>query len=244
MKIPLRIFNESGIEKFREYIESVADGSTELMPESLIKSDEYSAENKLRIEIEQLVFTTKKEITEYLHDIISKLEEEEVYYSTGLWTWLSAFYFDTVCPLIEDGTRKPHAEVRHILNTQHWGRYYRHLLATPVRLYAELGELSKIYLAGSPDRHGDLLEQLASTQEIATARGIVEAATLLYWDESAGGIRRGATSKGSSGKGTPGGVRRFARAIIPQFQMTYDINAMSGEEILKLLPEEFGNWKK
>ena len=50
-------------------------------------------------------------------------------------------------------------------------------------------------------------------------------------------IKKGARNK--TGKGI---LRRFTRDIIPQFQMTYDLNSMDGEEILNLLPKEFEGW--
>jgi len=104
-------------------------------------------------------------------------------------------------------------------------------------LFAELDGLSKIYLAGPPYRHGDLLEQLASRQEIATNKGIVEAATILYWDDQKNTIKKGARNKTG-----PGILRRFIKDIIPQFQMTYDLNSMNGEGLISLLPAEFNEW--
>lgn len=235
----IRIFNEQGIEKFREYIGEVRGGSEDPIPDSLITSDEYSAENTKKVEIEKREFLTKSETVKYLHEQILQLDEQNKFYNDGLWAWISAFYFDIVCPIRTDGTRKPGADARHILEPRNWKTYYRHLLASPFRLYHELGEdLSKIYLAGTPDKHGDMFEQMASAQEVATPSGVVEAATLLYWDESAGGFKGGSTNRNKSGN-----VRRFARAIMPQFQMTYDLNSMNGAEILELLPAEFDNWK-
>lgn len=125
------------------------------------------------------------------------------------------------------------------MTIDNWKSYYRHLIATPVRLYAELGDLSKFYLFNPPYQFGELEEQFLSRQEIATNKGIIEAAIVLYWDEENKNIKRGARNKSG-----PGIIRRFTKNIIPQFQMTYDLNSMSGEEILNLLPSEFNIWQE
>jgi hypothetical protein len=111
-------------------------------------------------------------------------------------------------------------------------------LASPVRLYKDLGTFSKIYLSAKPDVPGDLFEQLASRQEIAACKGVIEAATLLYWNESEKKIKKGVRDKDGAGV-----LRRFVRATIPQFQMTYDLNSMSGNDVIQLLPREYDKWK-
>jgi hypothetical protein len=60
---------------------------------------------------------------------------------------------------------------------------------------------------------------------------------MLYWDDKKNNIKKGARNKTG-----PGILRRFTKDIIPQFQMTYDLNSMNGEEIISLLPSEFNEW--
>lgn len=237
MKIPIRIFNEDGIERFREYLGELKMGSKDGLPEGLLTSDEYSTENRGGIEVESRHFETRREIVLYLHIKIVQLSESNVFYNRGLSSWLSAFYFDSVCPPKNDGTRNPKADPRHIMSGGgEWGGYRRHLLASPIRLYEELGDLAEIYLVGPPNEFGDVFEQLSARQEIATSKGIIEAASTMYLEKDGKKIKKGL-------RGKPGDHRRFAKDIIPQFQMTYDLNSMTGEEILELLPEEFDIWK-
>jgi len=235
MKIPIRKFNEKGIERFQTFLQESRNGITEPIPEDLIMSGYLSDIYYPDIFIESKKFDLKNEFIHYVFNTLNQNHEIQ-FHNSGLWTWLSAFFFDSICPLV-NGKRKVQAEARYVLNIENWNRYYRHLIATPVRLLSELDGHSKIYLTGAPYRHGDLLEQLASRQEIATNKGIVEAATILYWDEEKNDIKKGARNK--TGKGI---LRRFTRDIIPQFQMTYDLNSMDGEEILNLLPKEFEGW--
>ena len=237
-KTYIRALNEKGIDAFRNALHQITAGEEKDIPVELLSDGFLSDIITTNIEVEPLKFTTKAEIVIYIYERIVKLNKQDVYYNQGLWSWLSAYYFDSVCPVKSDGTRRIGADDRHILNPEEWTRYYRHLIASPVRLYHELGNSAEIYLLGSPDKHGDLMEQLASRQEVATCKGIIEAASLLYWDEAKNKIKIGARNK--DGKGV---LRRFTQATIPQFQMTYDLNAMNGKQVVNLLPSEYDGWK-
>jgi|JI10StandDraft_1071094.scaffolds.fasta_scaffold231552_2 hypothetical protein len=233
----IRRFNELGIERFRTTLHEIKDGEVDGVPSSLL-TDTYSCEIiHADIKIEQKEFESKSEIVGYIYDKISRINNRNLLYDAGLWSWLAAFYFDCICPIGKDGSRKVGEDSRYILNAEEWNKYYRHLLASPTRLYKELGSLSKIYLSGKPDVPGDLFEQLASRQEIAACKGVIEAATLLYWDNDLKKIKRGARNKEG-----PGVLRRFVQSTIPQFQMTYDLNSMSGKDVIQLLPAEYKSW--
>jgi hypothetical protein len=83
---------------------------------------------------------------------------------------------------------------------------------------------------------GDVVEQLASRQEIVTNKAIVGAATKLYYDRVTGAPRRGAGGKGA------GSARRLAD-IINQLDLTWDLYAMSENDLIARLPAEFDRFK-
>jgi hypothetical protein len=64
----------------------------------------------------------------------------------------------------------------------------------------------------------------------------MEAVTKLYYDPIAGGHKRGASSKKN------GGARRFT-AVLGQFDLTFDFYGMTSDQILELLPNEFGRFR-
>ena len=172
----------------------------------------------------------------YLQRQLSPLEKPEVDYSAGLWAWLSLFYFDQVCPPLSSGQRKPGELVRHV-PSQHAWKYYRHLLAGPYRLLTLHGQNARVFLHGPLPQHGDFSEQLASrTKEIGN-KSLIEAVDDLYFDESQGQPKRGALTRTRSGN-----VRRLVK-VIDQFDLTYDLYAMTSRQILDLLPSEFASWK-
>ncbi len=95
-----------------------------------------------------------------------------------------------------------------------------------------------LVLCGSLDQPGDIVEQIASRQEIITNGGIMDAASSLYYDSASGKPRRGAATK--KGMGT---VRRFID-ILNQFDVTWDLYSLEGEDVIHMLPDEFSRFLK
>jgi len=232
----LHILTEEGLTEFRYYLNGLRTGEIADLDRDNLFTENLSIQFEKEIEMFDLKVNSKKEFIIELIEMLKDINLKENYYNVELWSWISVYYFDIVCPKIND-LRKPGADDRHILNPDNWQRYYRHLIAAPIRLYLELRELAIGYLDGSPNTHGEFFEQLASSQELATSPSVIEAANILFWDNEKKEFKRG-----SRGKNKPGTIRRYARDIIPQFQMTYDLNSMSGEEIIELLPDEFSGW--
>lgn len=236
MEFKIRSLNEKGIDLFQNHLNLIKfNGANTSIDRVILLDDNYSEEIKEDYFIEDIVFKEKYDFAKYIVNKIDLNKNKHYYYHIGLWTWLSAFYFDQVCPL-ESGTRRPGQDARHILqDPKDFRTYYRHLLAGPARIFAELQDKGRIFLSGDISKRGDLVEQLQAYQNIGLNKGIIEAADLLYWDENKNRLRKGAGSKGA---GTP---RRFV-TVIGQFELTYDLNSMEGAKILELFPNEFKKW--
>jgi hypothetical protein len=233
----IRKFNNNGITLFRSILAELRSGQIDSIDYQILIDPELTDSCFPNIDLESRKFILKIDLITLLYSKIVDINLRNKFFDEGLWTWLSVFYFESICPERSDGTRKVGEDCRYILNSNDYSKYYRHLLACPTWFLHQLGDVSKIYLRGIPSINGDLHETLASRQEIATSKGIIEAATILYWDAQKNQIKKGAANKDG-----PGVARRFAKSIIPQFQMTYDVNSMSGKEIVKLLPSEFKKW--
>ena len=100
-----------------------------------------------------------------------------------------------------------------------------------------------MFLRDTIDERGEIVEQLSAVQDIQRNPGVVEAATILYYDSVKDDVIRGAASKENEQKNLGGQARRF-REVLKQFALTYDLNAMEGRQIIDLLPREFDRWKK
>ncbi len=240
METPIRIFNEQGIEQFRTALQHIKEGGTSELPENLLFDPSLSSVISRSIKVGHAKFTTALEMVEYLHPKIIELPLSDKFYNSGLWTWLAAFYFDVICPF-DKRKRLPSEEARYIMPIdRNFREAYRHLIATPLRIYDTYGsELTLLLLYTEPHQRSEFLREIMGVQELAMNQGIMDALHIIYWDVKRQRPKIGAVTKSLSAAGT---LRRFV-ALMNQFNRTYDLQGMTGEQIVALLPEkEFGRW--
>ena len=154
----------------------------------------------------------------------------------GIWDYLTLLWFDQFCPSNE-GQRRIRENARYIVSPDRTD-YYRHLVLCAWELYSLHGIYSRLFLECPPHIHNDWTEQLASRQDIITNKALIEVTDRLYWDGRRRGPKTGATDRHRLGN-----VRRLVR-VIQQLDLTYDLYAISPDEISRLLPEEFDIWKR
>lgn len=234
----LRIFNQKGIDRFRHIVDKLQVNPEENIDLGWIYRDSLTDVSNSSITLPEIKFNSKLESAKFLHKTIVELPMKDKFYNQGLWAWLSAFFFDTVCPESTTGKRKPGKAYRHIPpKNRSWRTIHRHLLAGPVRIYDLHKKDIKIIFHAPVHELGDFMEQLASRQEIASSLGVLKAADLLYWDSEKCQPKIGARTT----KGEPGTLRRFV-TVLQQLMLTYDLYSMATEDIITLLPEEFDPW--
>jgi len=232
----IREFNEAGLSEFERNVSELRSGNIKKLPEDLLFSEDFVVAHEPIINIEKVEFKEKSELIPYISRQLNLKQNKSLYFNTGLWSWLAAFYFENICPADENGKRKINETAFYVLkDPRNYTKFYRHLLAYPCRVYSELDDSSKIFLIGSFAKRGEVTEQFGAYQEIALNKPIIDAANLLYWDPETQNLKRGAAGKGG------GSARRLVR-IIRQYQMTYDLNSMNGKDIVSILPAEFAKW--
>lgn len=236
----IRYLTIKGIEGFRDYLAGLRQGLKAPPPYSLLDDPEFSAPFQVDSEIEQLNFGNRLELAKYLDQALKEMDSMGLENNVQLWSWLSLYFFDQVCPLEDNGLRKPGRDYRHILEPGYpYG--HRHLLAGAYLVYSVYGlgeNLSRLLLRTPLHLESRFHHQLASRQTLITNEGILEAADTMYFNEPEGKPKRGALREKSS----PGTLLRFID-VIQQIDLTYDLYSMSGQEILALLPPEFDKWK-
>ncbi len=230
----LRILNKTGISELVSYLAKLQNGSSEDPPIELLSEDLFSREED--VEIENMNFANRYEAAKYLYGVIQKLDAV-LQFDTGLWSWIALFYFDQACPPSTDGTRKVGKDYRIILSRDYRHRY-RHLFAGPYSIFRLHPDSAKVLLCGSVDKPGDFNEQLASRIDFIANDGIIKAVDTLYYDSLSKRPKVGSLATGRR----PGALRRLI-SILQQLDLTYDLQGMSGEYILELLPEEFQAWR-
>lgn len=233
----IRILNDKGIEHFTDYITAVKDNPLKNPPINELGHKLWSSEFTPHIEVDTISFGTRLEFGRYLFNLFEShnIHRKDIINISGLWSWLALFWFDCLCPL-KEGSRKVLEHSKYVCST-HYTDYYRHLVAAPYDLYCIHGENSRLLLHTNLNIHGDFIEQYASRQKIITNKSLIELLDHLYWDSKLYSPKRGAQNRKRAGN-----FRRF-QSFIKQIELTYDLNAMSSDEIAELLPEEYYSWK-
>lgn len=232
----VRRLNSAGIEHFERFLDSLTEAVPSAVPLTALTAPETSESLGVDLEVEHRAFASRMDLGSYLFKKLNVSGLLDIDADRGLWAWLAMFYFESLCPADRVGRRTPGSRARWILDPNNFRRYYRHLLAGPyriVRAYSDCPETAMCILCGPPDKPGDVVEQIASRQELITNRAFMAAATKLYYDSRSGMLKRGSADK----KGR-GGARRLA-AVLQQFDVTYDLYTLDADELSQLLPKEF-----
>lgn len=235
----IRRFNDDGLQRMGQFLDSLTTEEPMPWPEDLLTDASASVVVQPTVEIEACVFADRFEAAGYLNARFGDASLDNVEQDRGLWAWLALFYFDQLAPSQTGGSRKVGERARWIPAVGDFRKYYRHLLAGPFRVYRahrDNPERVRVLLANPVHTPGEPAEQIAAYQELVTNNSIVEAATDLYVDNKTKQYKRGASGKGS---GTP---RRLAD-VLSQFDLTWDLYAMSKGAILDMIPAEFDRFR-
>jgi len=236
----LRRFTDHGIEQFRTYLDALRRDPRLPPPRDLLKNDSICEDVEPAIEVEERAFENRLSAAEYLFNLFKHADLPATQLDKGLWSWLALFYFDCLCPPAHDGRRKPKEDACYIPDQDNFRRYYRHLLAGPYLIYSAhhtQPEIAMALLCQPVHIIDDVVEQIAAHQALVSNQTVVEVATRLYYVPGATRPKRGAGGKG------PGSARRLV-GILNQLDVTYDLPALTADELLKLLPEEFDRFAK
>lgn len=230
-----RRFNAEGARRFGEYLDQLKAEPSIAPPLNLLEDAAATEVLDVPLQVEPRDFSSALSAAKYLHGQFTAAGAGDVLRDKGLWTWLTLFYFDQVCPADGHGRRKVGERARLILEAGNFQRYYRHLLAGTYGIYrAHRDEPSRaLALLWQPVHiHTDVVAQLASRQELVTNRGVVLVATWLYINPKTLRAKSGYQSK------TRGGAVRLA-AYLNQIDVTWDLYSLTPEELLWRLPKEF-----
>jgi hypothetical protein len=237
--ISLRRFTDSGIEAFRGYLAKLRSGSQDPPPFNMLEEDNYAVPAYDEITVEQITFGSRLDFAKYACEVFSKVESDDLFNDVRVWSWLSLYYFEQVCPVDKDGLRKPGRDYRHIPEPG-FRVGHRHLLSGAYLVYAiyGLGDLlSGFLLYTALPTESQIYHQIVSRQNLVTNPVVVEAAGLLYFDKKTKRPKKGAFQTNR-----PGTLNRFIM-VIQQLDLNFDLYSMDSLELLNLLPTEFDIWK-
>ncbi|WOJ92928.1 hypothetical protein R0135_14195 [Congregibacter variabilis] len=228
---------ERGKGRFIEFLDSQKTDYPQGFPSQLLTEGEYAeavggnVSSLNALNLDDSLATAKG-----LDEIVKDLDLTSAERDSGFWTWCSAYLFDRLCKKA-GGKYKPGELPIWVAEPDNWRRYYRHYLASIWRVYDSHRDKEDelvVLLTGAVNTPGELWAQIAATQTLITNPSMIDAVYHLYWDKTSRQRKRGA------GGNSP---RRLTR-VLRQFERTFDFVAMTGDQIVDLLPSEFDRFKE
>jgi hypothetical protein len=143
----LRRFNDLGTRAFRSFPADAHENPLQAVPWELLEDATQSEIVDPGIELEQRVFASKPEAADYLRDRLTPLSDLLVERDAGLWTWLSLFFFDSVCPPTDRGRRVKSLEF-YLFDPWNSQRGYYHLLFGLWRVRKITQEHGRLFMLG------------------------------------------------------------------------------------------------
>lgn len=235
----VKCLTHSGIAVFRDYLARHESSVTDVAPPtSLLAHEQHLRPLELAdVEVEPRDFASRLEFARYFDQQATEAGIEGTLDAPGMWEWVTLFYFDQVCPVRSDGSRKIGDEQRYIpVSNVH--SHYLHLLKGAYAFYLEqssrTGSDYELVLSGPIHNHGAAFDHLVSRPRLRNSPGVQSAARLLYFDEPNGGPK----SRFSVGPTRIGEFAKHLRNLPPE----YHLHMMSADSVLSLLPPSFLNW--
>lgn len=236
----LHRFNRDGVAAFANYRARLTLEPTLEPPVELLEDPALTELLPGNVDVSKREFTNRLEAGRFLNELMDTANVQLPERDQGLWTWLTLFFFDEVCPADGNGRRNPKDEARLIPLLDNHQRFYRHLLVGPfliVRAHQTQPERAVAMLCNPLWKPGEIAEQLASRKELVTNHAVADVATRLYYDPATGSFKRGA------GSDVKGAARRLA-TLFNQLDLTFYLYGMSCDEMLALLPKEFDRFRQ
>ena len=247
----LRAFNQAGLKKWADFVDSLKLDPSANFPEEWLVSPEFTTTQAESLDLTSISLPkcdepNKLEFSRALLPIFQQLMADRVDHNLwpNIWDWLSAKYFHILCPKHANGKRKPKQRDWYVFSVK-YNRQYKHRIAGPLKLLNAHGDNIDFLLLSTsqsrvPSSLSQLEDEIASRQDIASSAEALAALRKLYWDAENQQQRRGSVSNSMK----PGSIRRFA-ALFEQLERTFDVAQIGSSAILELLPQrEFERWTK
>ena len=230
----LRCFNPDGIEAFRSYLRKCKNNPLLPPPWDLLENPNLTTVHKCDVELEDRVFSTKRELGEYLHSTLSPLPKDELERSSGLWTWLTLFFFNNAAPQDAEGKREIKEEKRYIFDFSSYRNRGVHLLQTAWRIIEIAPKFNQVMSSTSPDVTNEACWYVMSSTYINRIKCIFEVIDRLYWDE-----KNGCPKQGLIKSKKRGALKYRFLPRIHQLEKNYDLTELDADTLIELLGKEF-----
>lgn len=231
----LRTFNDAGIKAFRQFLQAARDDSATPVPFHLLEDDALTAVVDPHIEVEERNFRRRADAAECFRTLLEPLNEHRVANDAGLWTWLTLFYFDEVCPMV-GGNRSVKNDYAYIFEPKNSRHFYRHRLFLAWYAITLSPQHNRLFLGVTVPTLDKVSEEVFKRLFLTRIPAIFELLDRLYWDPERGRVRPGMVSPGTV---KPGDLVHRLPIRIRQLEKTYDLISLNADQLLELLGPEF-----
>lgn len=230
----LRRFTNSGIEQFQIYLAKARENPNTLVPVELLEDDSHTTLVDPEIEIESKDFDTRADAASYFHSKLGALDADQLNIDAELWTWLSLFYFDQVCPVI-NGRRKVRNDYTYIYEPGNMRHFYRHLLYVAWRAKVVAPKHSRLLLWSTVNVMDKVTTEVMKRLFLTRIPCIFEVLDRIYWDETTSRPIQGIVGS----KTTIGDLTHRLPTRLRQLEKTYDLYSLNADQLIELLGNEF-----
>jgi hypothetical protein len=231
----LRQFNASGIDRFRLVLQTCRENPLAAIDLQLLEDKELTEEVQGDVEVTAQAFTTKGDAGHYLHSLLDPiLAHDDIMANIGLWSWLSLYFFDSVCPPDSQGKRRVNNDCHYIYEPV--SRYYcRHLLFISWRILDITKTHHRLFSTTKISILDRVTLEVFGKLYLVRIPCIFEVLDRIYWKEQSERVRKNvAGSEIMKGDLT----HRFPM-MIQQLEKTYDLQSLSADQLIGLLGSEF-----
>lgn len=234
----LRRFNSAGIAEFVRRIETMRAGGIAEIDDVFVTDSKLTEPIVPAVPIERPAFKTKRDAGAYLSERTRAARAVHGDDDRGLWTWLSAWHWDVVCPVRDAGQRKVLNPYHYVLGYGHAQNSKKHLLKVSVVL-AEAWPSSQLLLDSAPWTLNQIVQDVTTRMTLVRLQGMGDLVDMLYRDPVTGKQKPGAVDARTV---RPGDLRHRLSARIRQLEVTHDLTNLNAEQLLNLLGDEFRQW--
>lgn len=231
----VREFTTAGIAAFKSLLAGYRNDPQMPLPRDLLQDDSLTKQLPKSLNVQPRHFARRGEAADYLIALLDPLPDEEVAQSAGLWTWLSMFFFDEVCP-VRDGTRTVRNDYTYVFEPKHARHFYRHLLFISWYAARIARPHDRLFMSPPLSSLDQVTDRVMSRLFLTRIPCIFETLDRLYWDDARGRARTGIVDQKVV---KPGDLRHRLPIRIRQLEKTYDLFSLTADQLIELLGKEF-----
>lgn len=230
-KFKIKKFNAEGEKKFEDFFDKKLRNRKTPVPFKFLTSDTLT----VNLEKEIIIDNSKKfnSAFDFGKYLFQKLKDfENIRFETGIFHWLTLAFFNQLFPGPSGGSQK----IKYILQKKSVSSWKKHLVRLRWELYYEFKDKSLVYLTQPVNNWSDQEESISASPALISSENILDLYTMLY-------LRYDNQKKPKiiSKRNISGNHREFTREL-SIYQLNFDINRMSPDELLDLLGADFKKW--